>query len=89
MQILATDISTRALAAARRAMYQDERAQGLPEEWRRRYFLKGSGEWQGWYRLKPEYRERVQTRRFNLISDPSAARALPGRILPQRDDLFR
>jgi chemotaxis protein methyltransferase CheR len=70
VNIIATDISTRALVAARRAMYQDERAQGLPEEWRRRYFLKGSGEWQGWYRLKPEYRERVRTRRFNLISDP-------------------
>jgi len=70
VRIVATDISTRALEAARRATYQAERTQGLPEEWLRRYFLKGSGEWEGWLRLKTEYRARVQTRRFNLISDP-------------------
>ncbi len=54
----------------REATYQADRVEALPAEWLRRYFLRGNGRWQGWYRVKPEYRERVRCQRFNLITDP-------------------
>jgi len=69
IRILATDLSSRALAGVREAVYQAERIEGLPAEWRRKYFLRGNGKWQGWCRVKPEFRERVNCRKFNLISD--------------------
>ncbi len=42
---------------------------GLPSGWLQRYFLKGNGRWQGSYRVRPEYRERVRFQRFNLVTD--------------------
>ncbi len=75
VRVLATDISTRALAAAREAVYDAERVEALPPGWPRRYFLKGNGHWQGWYRVKPEFRALVECRRFNLMSEiPPSAR---------------
>lgn len=65
--ILATDISTQALAAAARAAYPGERFQSFPPAWLPKYLLRGAGRWQGWFRVKPEVRRMVQFRRLNLI----------------------
>jgi len=77
VRILATDISTRALRAASAAVYDAAQVEALPAGWPQKYFLRGNGKWQGSYRVKAEYRQRVQFQRFNLISSPLPARKLP------------
>jgi len=67
VELLATDISTKALGTAQKAAYPAERFEGLPQEWLRRYLLRGEGRWQGWYRVKPEVRSVVEFRRLNLM----------------------
>ena len=69
LSILATDISTRALATAVQGIYPAERFQSFPAEWMSRYFLRGHGRWEGWYKVKPEVRRLIAFRRLNLI-DP-------------------
>lgn len=76
-RILATDISTRALRAASAGVYESARVDALPAGWPQKYFLRGNGNWQGFYRVKPEYRERIQFQRFNLISSPLPAKKFP------------
>jgi chemotaxis protein methyltransferase CheR len=77
VRILATDLSTRALRAASAAVYEADRVEGLPSGWPQKYFLRGNGKWQGFYRVKPEFRERVQFQRFNLISSQLPAKKFP------------
>lgn len=67
VQILASDISPSILEQARRGVYREERLGPLPEAWRRRYFLRGEGKWQGHFRIKPEISQMVEFRRLNLI----------------------
>lgn len=69
IRILASDISTRALDAARKGVYAAERFDGFPAGWLPRYFLRGEGNWKGWFRTKPELRRMVEFRRINLM-DP-------------------
>lgn len=69
VRILATDISTRALKAGVAAVYESEKLTGLPPAWLPKFFLKGTGRWQGTWRVRREYRERVRFRRFNLVTD--------------------
>jgi len=74
VRILATDISTKALAAAKSAVYPAERFSAVPPGWLRQYLLRGEGRWQGWYRVKPEVRREVEFARLNLVepfSQPS------------------
>jgi chemotaxis protein methyltransferase CheR len=66
-RILATDISTRVLSIARRAVYPAERFCELPEAWRRAYLLRGEGQCRGFYKIKPEIAQRVEFGRLNLI----------------------
>lgn len=66
-QILATDISTRVLGIAKRGVYEAERFHELPDAWRRAYLLRGGGECEGFYKLKPEITSLVAFERLNLI----------------------
>ena len=66
-RVTGSDISTRVLAAAQRAVYPEERVQTIPTEWLRKYFQKGLGKWAGQYRVKPELSERVTFLQLNLI----------------------
>jgi chemotaxis protein methyltransferase CheR len=67
IRILATDISTRALAVAERAAYPAERFDATPADWLSKYLLRGSKQWDGWYRVKPLVRHMIEFRRLNLI----------------------
>lgn len=69
-QIAATDISTRALRIAERGVYSGEAVADLPAAWKPQFLLKGEGSSSGLYQVKAPIRERVRTRRFNLLSDP-------------------
>jgi chemotaxis protein methyltransferase CheR len=66
-QIRATDISTRVLATAQRGVYPVARFDEVPDAWRRAYLLRGKGESQGFYKVKPELVGRVEFERLNLI----------------------
>ena len=67
IHILASDISSRALATAERGAYEEARCRDLPPEWLRRYLLRGSGNWNGWFRVKPLVRGMIGFERLNLI----------------------
>ncbi|MGA2269938.1 MAG: protein-glutamate O-methyltransferase CheR [Bryobacteraceae bacterium] len=67
VRILATDISTRVLASARRATYPAECFDGIPAHRFHRYLLQGEQRWKGWYRVKPEVQAVVEFRRLNLM----------------------
>jgi chemotaxis protein methyltransferase CheR len=65
--ILATDISTKALARARAGVYPMERAQTVPREWLKRYCQRGTGDFEGQFRIKPDLSKRVEFRPLNLL----------------------
>lgn len=67
VRIRATDISTKALAAAKSAVYPAERFTAVPQGWLRQFLLRGEGRWKGWYRVKPDIRSRVEFGRLNLV----------------------
>jgi chemotaxis protein methyltransferase CheR len=67
VRILATDISTKALAAAKTAVYPAERFSAVPPGWLRQFLLRGQGRWEGCYRVKPELRGQVDFERLNLV----------------------
>src|SRR5579884_973307 len=76
-RILATDISTTALAKARAGIYPAQRFNEVPKEWLPKYLLRGHGESQGFYRIKPEVARIVEFRRLNLIEEFD-----PGSVFP-------
>lgn len=77
VRILATDISTKALAAAKNAVYTAERFRTVPPPWLRQFLLKGEGRWKGWYRVKPEVRSQVEFARLNLVESFSQSELFP------------
>lgn len=67
-EILASDISTRVLEAARRGLYPVADAKPIPSAMRKRYCLKGFGSQSGWFTLDPGLKSRVSFERINLNS---------------------
>jgi len=66
-QIVGTDISNWAIEEARRAVYPIDRL-GLPEPLLlHKYFQKGTGQYQGFCRVKDELRSKVHYQRMNLF----------------------
>ncbi len=63
IRLMASDISTRVLAAARLGTYTLDRLAPLPPHWLTKYFSKVPGG----YQVKREVRERVSFQRVNLI----------------------
>jgi chemotaxis protein methyltransferase CheR len=66
-RILAADISTHALAAARRAVYPVDRFSDFPVDSLPKYLLRGTQTWDGWFRVKPSIRAMIEFRRLNLV----------------------
>ena len=65
-KVLATDISMRALEAARAGVYADDQLAKVPAEWRSRYFKSaGDGKWE----IKPALKAEVIFRTFNLMEE--------------------
>ncbi|MDD4888138.1 MAG: methyltransferase domain-containing protein, partial [Thiomonas sp.] len=63
---LASDISTRILNQARRAIYPMERAEKIPQAYLKAFCLKGAGAQAGSFTLQPALRERVRFQEINL-----------------------
>ena len=74
-RLLATDISTRALAVAQDGIYGAEKLQPVRRDWFAKYFLRGEGPRKGCYQVTPAVRSAVEFRRFNLIESPLPAGA--------------
>ena len=68
-RILATDLSPQALAQARQGVYALDRLGGVGEERRRRWFLRGEGDYQGLASIHPRLRELVTVMPLNLLHD--------------------
>ena len=68
-RIMATDISTRVLAQAKRGVYADERVTKVPTPFLKKYFQKGVGNSDGYVKVKDELRRMVHFDRFNLMGD--------------------
>jgi chemotaxis protein methyltransferase CheR len=73
-RVVATDISTRALQTARRGVYPLDRLKDAPQSWFSKYWQKGTGQYEGMCKVKPEVARMVEFRRLNLIE----AFTLPG-----------
>lgn len=69
IEILATDISTRALNAARMAEWPIAKAEEIPEEFLKRFMLQGTGAQTGKMKAGPEIVSRVHFERLNLNDD--------------------
>jgi chemotaxis protein methyltransferase CheR len=67
--ILATDISSRALDQARRAVYAHESIEPVPLPWRKKYLLRSKDKNRGLVCMAPEIRELVTFRRLNLMEE--------------------
>lgn len=70
IEVLATDLSTAALAVAQQGMYSLARVSELPEAHRKSFMLRGRGRWEGWMRVDPELRALVRFERLNLHHTP-------------------
>lgn len=68
IEIVASDISTRVLEHARRAVYSLQRADEVPAALRQRYLLRGVRAQAGRMRAGPELRALVTFERFNLAA---------------------
>ena len=65
-EILGTDISTRVLEGARRALYSMERGRHIPQDYLRRFCRKGSGQYDGHLLVDRTLRSKVAFRQVNL-----------------------
>jgi chemotaxis protein methyltransferase CheR len=69
-EIVASDISTRMLSCAKEGIYAQERVQLPDTDLLQRYFQKGTGRYEGCYRIKSELRGGVSFRHINLFQTP-------------------
>ena len=66
IEVLATDLSTRVLKQARKAIWPIEKAQEIPHHYLKSYMLKGTGNQEGMMKAGPEIRSIIQFERMNL-----------------------
>ncbi|MDD5176080.1 MAG: chemotaxis protein CheR [Sterolibacterium sp.] len=67
VSIIASDIDTNVLATAGKAVYAMERVGKMAPERLRRFFLKGTGNHEGFVRVRPELQKLVTFTRVNLL----------------------
>jgi chemotaxis protein methyltransferase CheR len=65
-EILASDISTRVLNTARKALYPMDDAANIPKGVRARHCLKGIGSQDGWFLIDKPLRDRIRFEQINL-----------------------
>lgn len=66
-QILATDISTKALSKAQQGIYPNDRLDSVPAEWTRKYFQRGVNAWEDYCRVKKLITDRIRFKQLNLL----------------------
>jgi chemotaxis protein methyltransferase CheR len=73
VKITATDISTRVLRTAIEGIFHRDKVKNVSDGLLRKYFQKGSGQFEDHYRIKKSIREMVQFSRFNLMDIPPSS----------------
>ncbi len=68
-KILATDVSTRVLAQARRGLYETHRLGTVPAQFRTRYFRRAAGRDPAQVEVSPELRARITYAHLNLMRE--------------------
>ena len=68
-QVMGTDISTRVLERARKGLYPMERAATIPQEFLRRFCLKGQDRHEGLFLMSRQIRDRVTFLQANLCQE--------------------
>jgi chemotaxis protein methyltransferase CheR len=68
-RILATDISTKVLETAKRAIYGEEKVDPIPMHFRKQYLLRSKDPSKGRVRIVPRLRQYVRFRRLNFLQD--------------------
>ncbi|MDX2019089.1 MAG: CheR family methyltransferase [Deltaproteobacteria bacterium] len=69
VRIIASDIDTNVLDHARAGIYDETRMSGISDALRARYFLRGTGQSAGKWKVKPELQSMIDFRRVNLVDD--------------------
>lgn len=67
VRLLASDLSTKALATARAGVYRLDRVSTVPKDLLRKYFERGMKEQEGLARVSPVIRSAVEYRQLNLL----------------------
>jgi len=70
--LFASDVNKTVLAQAKKAIYLDDRAQLIPADYRRSFCVKGTGEFEGYLRIKPTLRNKLNFFNFNLLDSMSS-----------------
>lgn len=66
IRIYGTDLSTRVLKTARSGIYSSEKVRDLPPYILKKYFLRGTQEWENYLKIKDYLKSYVQFQRLNL-----------------------
>jgi len=66
IEIKASDIDTRVLDTARRAIYSEESLEAVDAQLRKKYFLRGKNDMRGQIKVKPAVTQLVEFKRINL-----------------------
>lgn len=66
-KILATDISTRVLATARKGLYPEQRVESVPKHLRDKYFSRAERDGEIFYTVKPTLTALIAFRELNLV----------------------
>lgn len=69
LKVLASDIDTRVLAAAKQGVYSSQQISPIPVELLKKYFYKGEGENEGLFKVKEKIKDIIDFRKINLIDD--------------------
>jgi len=67
IEIIASDIDTKVLATAQRAVYDLDALAGIAQPIKKKYLLRGKCDMQGKVKVKPEVAQLVQFKRINLM----------------------
>jgi chemotaxis protein methyltransferase CheR len=70
LEILASDLSTRALDQARAGLWSIDKAKEIPERYLKAFMLRGRGPQEGVMKAGPEIRSLLRFQRVNLNQDP-------------------
>ena len=70
VRILASDIETEVLQTAQKGIYPAAELASVPLHYKKRFFCRGVGKWDGHVQVKPELQKLIEFRHFNLIRKP-------------------
>lgn len=66
-EIIASDISTRILEKSKQGLYPIDKSKQIPQNYLKKYCLKGKGEKEGYFKISKNIRSRIQFINLNLI----------------------